>query len=484
MTLEKRAKQNGKGYEKCTYFWRAIQKYGWENFESSILESDLTGEEAKNREEFYICSYDSTNREKGYNLKEKDSNVYSEETRKKLSRSMTGMHHSKETREKLRQANLGKKLPEEVKKKIGISNRGRKMSEYNKKKLREANLGRKLSKEHKKKLSEAKIGKYRGENSPHWGKHLSEERKQRLREVNTGKHMTTKTKEKISKTLKGTTPWNKGKKMSEEFCRKSSENHKGTKSATRREIVCVETGIRYYSITYASECTGIGTGNISWALKSNLHNTAGGFHWRYVTNDEKLAERSNDSSLKTREVMCIETGEIVTSYKVLMKRWKKSSSTTRSIISKNGLDPKGHHWKYLGEGKKVNRETMKTNSMLVKCVETGKIYRTLVEAGRDTGCNPQTISQVCKKVRGYKSTGGYHWEFIEVTSAEEQVKYGKVGNRQPVRCIETGVAFDSIKAAMKSMNLSSGIEAGIVNVCKGRSHTAGGYHWEYVNKDN
>lgn len=261
MTLEKRAKQNGKGYEKCTYFWRAIQKYGWENFESSILESDLTGEEAKNREEFYICFYDSTNHGKGYNLKEKDSNVYSEETRKKLSRSMTGMHHSKETREKLRQANLGKKLPEEVKKKIGISNRGRKMSEYNKKKLREANLGRKFSKEHKKKLSEAKIGKYKGENSPHWGKPLSEEHKKKLSEARKGVPMPEETKKKISRTMQGWVPWNK------------------------HSIRCIETGEIYESALGAKRILGISNSQISKCCRGKIE-TAGGYHWEYVNKDD------------------------------------------------------------------------------------------------------------------------------------------------------------------------------------------------------
>lgn len=482
MSLEKRAKKDGKGYARCSHFWNAIQKHGWKNFEGVILESDLSPKEAKSREEYYISFYDSTNKLKGYNIREKDSNDYSEERRQRLSKKMKGQIVSEETKEKLRKANLGRKASEETRKKISESNKGRKMSEKTRQALIEANKGRKLTEEHRKKLSEAKVGKYRGENSPHWGKPRSEEVKKKLSRAFKGVPRPEDVKKKISKTMQGWVPWNKGKKMSEEFCRKNSESHKGLNCTHRREVVCVETGVHYYSITYAAECTGIGRGNIWCALNSDLRNTAGGLHWRYITNEEILENRGANSNSRSREVMCVETGEIVDSYKVLMKRWKKSSSTTRSIIFKNDPDPKGHHWKYLGDRKKVNKDKVKTNSMLVKCIETGKIYRTLAEAGKDTGCNPKTISSVCKKIRGYKSTGGYHWEFVEVTSAEEQNRYGMVGNRKPVRCIETGEAFDSIRAAMREMNFSSGVEAGIVNVCKGKRKTAGGYHWEYVNE--
>ena len=33
--------QNGLGYKHCTVFWRAIQKYGWDNFSHEIIEDGL-----------------------------------------------------------------------------------------------------------------------------------------------------------------------------------------------------------------------------------------------------------------------------------------------------------------------------------------------------------------------------------------------------------------------------------------------------------
>ena len=50
----KRRWQNGYGYKTNTYFWRAIQKYGWNNFEHVILKTNLTKDEAEKFEIYYI----------------------------------------------------------------------------------------------------------------------------------------------------------------------------------------------------------------------------------------------------------------------------------------------------------------------------------------------------------------------------------------------------------------------------------------------
>lgn len=49
----------------------------------------------------------------------------------------------------------------------------------------------------------------------------------------------------------------------------------------------------------------------------------------------------------------------------------------------------------------------------VRCVETGKVYVSIKEASRNTGISYVTISKVCRGIR--KTSGGYHWEFVEET---------------------------------------------------------------------
>lgn len=65
---EKRWK-NGYGYEGNEYFYRAIQKYGWnDGFNHEIIVSGLTKEDACSIEIELIKAYDSTNSDKGYNF--------------------------------------------------------------------------------------------------------------------------------------------------------------------------------------------------------------------------------------------------------------------------------------------------------------------------------------------------------------------------------------------------------------------------------
>ena len=62
--------KNGLGYKTCTYFYNAIQKYGWDNFEHLILEQgqNLTKEELNQKEQYYINLYKANNPEFGYNI--------------------------------------------------------------------------------------------------------------------------------------------------------------------------------------------------------------------------------------------------------------------------------------------------------------------------------------------------------------------------------------------------------------------------------
>ena len=48
---------HGNGYKSQEYFYRAIQKYGWDNFEHIILEDNLTAEEANQQEIFWAGYY-------------------------------------------------------------------------------------------------------------------------------------------------------------------------------------------------------------------------------------------------------------------------------------------------------------------------------------------------------------------------------------------------------------------------------------------
>lgn len=120
---------NGEGYVGCTAFYRAIKKYGWHNFEHRILYTHLTKQVAEKLEKLLIKEWKTTDKQFGYNI-ESGGNLgkeVSEETKKKISRSLKGrkVHHSKQTREKISKALKGRPLSEETKRKMSLFQKGR-----------------------------------------------------------------------------------------------------------------------------------------------------------------------------------------------------------------------------------------------------------------------------------------------------------------------------------------------------------------------
>ena len=80
--------RNGKGYKNNVLFYRAINKYKWENIIHEILYDNLTQEEAKLYETILINQYKSNNKQCGYNILE-------------FSNTSKGYHHTKQSRKKM-----------------------------------------------------------------------------------------------------------------------------------------------------------------------------------------------------------------------------------------------------------------------------------------------------------------------------------------------------------------------------------------------
>lgn len=141
---EKRWK-NGLGYNAHQPIMkRAIKKYGWQNIKHEILFENLTKEQACKKEIELITLYDSTNKQKGYNVSQGGEGT-------------TGVKPTIESKEKNRIAHLGKKASLETRKKISESNKGKhnkKRSEEQKKKISENTKNAMKNPELRKRLSE------------------------------------------------------------------------------------------------------------------------------------------------------------------------------------------------------------------------------------------------------------------------------------------------------------------------------------------
>ena len=192
-----------KGKHGNIYLQRAYDKYKIENF---VFKAILICEpfDLNKYEKLLIGLYDSSNKEKGYNL-DLGGNIdicRSPETILKIKMALTGKKLSLEHRKRLRESHIGVNC--------GVDH---------------YLCGKKMSAETKRKLSESHMG----EKNHFYGKHFSEEHKENLSKSHIGKKMSEESKLKMSNSRKG-------RVLSNETRKKLSISHKGLiKSETHRK---------------------------------------------------------------------------------------------------------------------------------------------------------------------------------------------------------------------------------------------------------
>lgn len=134
----RRWRKNGDGYKSHIYFYRAIQKYGWDNFKHEILFTGLTKQEAEKKEIELISFFNSNNEQYGYNLSsggESGSYGYrfTDEQRKKMSdvhkgekNGMYGKNHSQKAKEKNSVAHKKENLSPDTIRKMSVAKKNKK----------------------------------------------------------------------------------------------------------------------------------------------------------------------------------------------------------------------------------------------------------------------------------------------------------------------------------------------------------------------
>ena len=112
----------------------------------------------------------------------------------------------------------------------------------------------------------------------------------------------------------------------------------------------------------------------------------------------------------------------------------------------------------------------------VRCLETGEVFDMIKQAAEAVHVGPSSILQ-CLSGKS-KTAGGLHWEYAsekpKPTKLVSQIKPA----RPLIHCIETGEKFSTLTEAGSAYNVTYST---IRRCCIGKTHTAGGYHWEYVN---
>lgn len=221
--------KNGHGYKDNPYFYRAIERYGWDNIEHRIICTGFSKEAAEAMEIALIDMARSADRRFGYNIAPGgNAPSPSEETRAKTSRSMCEYWSDAENKEKQKKAMRGVK--------------------------RSAAACENISKAQKKRFE-----------NPAECEKISARQK--------GKTRTQEAKEKTSESLK--------RFYADE---KNLERLRATREISNRKlarpVVCVESGKRYEAVIDAEKETGIAHQNITKVCRGKRP-MAGGLHWEY-----------------------------------------------------------------------------------------------------------------------------------------------------------------------------------------------------------
>jgi group I intron endonuclease len=174
--------KSGWGYTRNKHFFAAIKKYGWNSFDSEIIEESLALSDALTKETYYINMYKTFDKSRGYNktLGGENPLILNEEVKAEYSERMKKINLSRK----------GRPLSDEHKKKISASLTGRKFPNRGK--------GHLVSNKTKEKISKANTGKKRTESAI-----------EKNRISHTGIIMKQETKRKISERMKNI----KGKKV-------------------------------------------------------------------------------------------------------------------------------------------------------------------------------------------------------------------------------------------------------------------------------
>ena len=128
---------------------------------------------------------------------------------------------------------------------------------------------------------------------------------------------------------------------------KTSRKSKRTNKYLQKQVICIDTGEIFESVKIAAENIGIRPALISKALNGILK-TAGGFRWKLANAETSSEDFYNDKRKKS--ITCVETGKIFSSLGEAIKYLGlKHHSSLSNVLCGNAKTAGGYHWKYTEE---------------------------------------------------------------------------------------------------------------------------------------
>ena len=224
-----------------------------------------------------------------------------------------------------------------------------------------------------------------------------------------------------------------------------------------RKVKCVETGEVFESIRAAAKWCNVPNSTIVMLLKGKGR-TAGGYHWIYADEDEE-AQLERIRQMPEGHKPTEETLE-------KQRQAKLGKKHTPEHCEKIRLSHIGKEWK---------PSTYEKCCRKIRCVETGEIFSSIKEAAEHYGLNSPNISAVLSGKK--KSVGGFCWEYVDGQPPQHRPEKMRQKVSKPVRCVETGIVYESVSKAAEIFGVS---DSAIGHAVTGRREKSCGYHWEFV----
>lgn len=152
----------------------------------------------------------------------------------------------------------------------------------------------------------------------------------------------------------------------------------------------------------------IDTSTIFKALKKENH-YAIGYYW---CEESKYFEGWEPEKKYNKEIVQIDMTNLYA-----IKTWNSQAEVERELnininnAVSSGRSAGGYYWCKLTDYVNGWKPEENKHYRLVRCIETGVIYKNIMDASKQTGVNRLGIARCCNGTQ--KTSGGCHWEFVD-----------------------------------------------------------------------
>lgn len=169
------------------------------------------------------------------------------------------------------------------------------------------------------------------------------------------------------------------------------------RESVMREVICVETGEHFKSMTDAAKSVGVSISSMHNCLKGNC-NTSGGKHWRFADGEYHECHRQEgrkNNKTQSKPVMCKETGIVYPSCAEAQRQTGIGWTNIAKCANGKMIQAGGYKWGFVIDGKPVFKERENHNVSKIMCIETGEVFETATECAKSLGEKSAAVLLSC-----------------------------------------------------------------------------------------